>query len=145
MGSHFGVGAPPILEPILVGIGMFTGGTRSLTHGHLKQRMARHASFWNGSNYTFGRLGPEIRTGSATDTRGSEGNEGYRCLLLGRIWVETSSLNEANTCPLMLGASAASQKLSQLAQSMEHDSRFSVLPPSEFVASPCPHTHTIRA
>ena len=27
MGSHFGVGAPPILEPILVGIGMFTGGT----------------------------------------------------------------------------------------------------------------------
>ena len=24
---HFGVGAPPILEPILVGIGMFTGGT----------------------------------------------------------------------------------------------------------------------
>ena len=26
MGSHFGV-APPILEPILVGIGMFTGGT----------------------------------------------------------------------------------------------------------------------
>ena len=26
MGSHFGVGAPPILEPILVGIGMFTGG-----------------------------------------------------------------------------------------------------------------------
>ena len=27
MGSHFWVGAPPILEPILVGIGMFTGGT----------------------------------------------------------------------------------------------------------------------
>ena len=26
MGSHLGVGAPPILEPILVGIGMFTGG-----------------------------------------------------------------------------------------------------------------------
>ena len=24
---HSGVGAPPILEPILVGIGMFTGGT----------------------------------------------------------------------------------------------------------------------
>ena len=24
---HFGVGAPPILEHILVGIGMFTGGT----------------------------------------------------------------------------------------------------------------------
>ena len=24
---HFGVGAPTILEPILVGIGMFTGGT----------------------------------------------------------------------------------------------------------------------
>ena len=27
MGSHLGVGAPPIVEPILVGIGMFTGGT----------------------------------------------------------------------------------------------------------------------
>ena len=27
LGSHFGVGAPPILEPILVGIGMITGGT----------------------------------------------------------------------------------------------------------------------
>ena len=27
MRSHFGVGAPPILEPILVGIGMFTGVT----------------------------------------------------------------------------------------------------------------------
>ena len=27
MGYHFGVGAPPIFEPILVGIGMFTGGT----------------------------------------------------------------------------------------------------------------------
>ena len=26
-GSHFGVGAPPSLEPILVGMGMFTGGT----------------------------------------------------------------------------------------------------------------------
>ena len=24
---HFGVGAPPILEPVLVGIGMFTGST----------------------------------------------------------------------------------------------------------------------
>ena len=24
---HFGVGATPILEPILVGIGMFSGGT----------------------------------------------------------------------------------------------------------------------
>ena len=27
MGSHFGVGAPPILVGILVGSGMFTGGT----------------------------------------------------------------------------------------------------------------------
>ena len=36
LGSHFGVGAPPILEPILVGIGTLTGGTiGSLTHGHL--------------------------------------------------------------------------------------------------------------
>ena len=24
---HFGIGAPPMSEPILVGIGMFTGGT----------------------------------------------------------------------------------------------------------------------
>ena len=32
---HFGVGAPPILEPI-VGVGMFTGGTIwILTHSHL--------------------------------------------------------------------------------------------------------------
>ena len=36
VGSHFGLGAPPILEPILVGIGMFTGGTIwLLTHGHV--------------------------------------------------------------------------------------------------------------
>ena len=36
MGSHFGLGAPPILEPILVGIGMFTGGTIwVLTYGHI--------------------------------------------------------------------------------------------------------------
>ena len=34
MGSHFGVGAPPILEPILV-MGMFTGGYRVLTHSHI--------------------------------------------------------------------------------------------------------------
>ena len=27
-GSHFGVGAPPILEPVFVGIGMFTEGQR---------------------------------------------------------------------------------------------------------------------
>ena len=32
---HFGIGAPPILEPILVGIGMFTGGTGFVTHGHV--------------------------------------------------------------------------------------------------------------
>ena len=33
---RFGVGAPPILEPIVVGIWMFTGGTIwILTHGHL--------------------------------------------------------------------------------------------------------------
>ena len=33
---YFGVGAPPIVEPILVGIEMFTGGTIwILTHGHL--------------------------------------------------------------------------------------------------------------
>ena len=35
MGSHFGLGAAPILEPI-VGIGIFTGGTIwLLTHAHL--------------------------------------------------------------------------------------------------------------
>ena len=33
---HLGVGAPPILEPIFVGVGMFTGGTIwLLTHGHI--------------------------------------------------------------------------------------------------------------
>ena len=33
---HFGVGAAPILEPIRVGIGMFTGGAIwILTHGHI--------------------------------------------------------------------------------------------------------------
>ena len=33
---HFGMGAPPILEPILVGIGMFTGDTIwVLTHGYI--------------------------------------------------------------------------------------------------------------
>ena len=35
LGSHFEIGAPPMLEPILVGIGMFTGGYRGFTHGHL--------------------------------------------------------------------------------------------------------------
>ena len=34
LGSHFGIVAPLVLEPILVGIGMFTGGTSwILTHG----------------------------------------------------------------------------------------------------------------
>ena len=38
MGFHF-VGAPPILEPILVGIGMFSGGAIwILTHGHVDLR-----------------------------------------------------------------------------------------------------------
>ena len=34
---HFGVGVPPILEPILVGIGMFNvhWGYGSLTHGQM--------------------------------------------------------------------------------------------------------------
>ena len=35
MGAFFWVGAPPILEPILVGIGMFTGRYGILTHGHV--------------------------------------------------------------------------------------------------------------
>ena len=35
---HVGIGAPPILEPILVGMGMFTGGTIwVLTHGQMGQ------------------------------------------------------------------------------------------------------------
>ena len=34
IGSHFGVGAPPILVGILVGIWMFTGRYGILTHGH---------------------------------------------------------------------------------------------------------------
>ena len=35
---HVGLGAPPILEPMLVGIGMFTGGTIwILSHGQIKQ------------------------------------------------------------------------------------------------------------
>ena len=37
---HFGIGAPPILEPILVKIGMFTGGIP--THGHVAF-LANHA------------------------------------------------------------------------------------------------------
>ena len=32
LGAHFGVGAPPILEPVLVGVGMFTG-----VRGHFDQ------------------------------------------------------------------------------------------------------------
>ena len=36
---HFGVGAPPILEPIfVVGFGCSLGGNRILTHVHLNQR-----------------------------------------------------------------------------------------------------------
>ena len=35
MGSHFGVGAPPFLEPSLLGMGIFTGGYGLLTHSHL--------------------------------------------------------------------------------------------------------------
>ena len=38
IGSHFEVGAPPILEPILVGIGMFTKNKIwLLTHGQIRQ------------------------------------------------------------------------------------------------------------
>ena len=35
MGSHFGVGAPPILEPILVGDWDVHWGYGVLTHGHV--------------------------------------------------------------------------------------------------------------
>ena len=38
LGSHFGVAAPPILEPILVGIGMTGATIWTLTHGHLNVR-----------------------------------------------------------------------------------------------------------
>ena len=42
MGSHFGVGAPPTLVGILVGIGMFTGGTIwILTHGQILEDFFR--------------------------------------------------------------------------------------------------------
>ena len=37
---HFGVGAPPILEPILAGIGTFTRGYGILTHGHAETKEA---------------------------------------------------------------------------------------------------------
>ena len=46
MGSHFGVGAPPILEPILVGIEMFTGGTGLLTHGQVSVRVFEGSFFF---------------------------------------------------------------------------------------------------
>ena len=39
----WGIGAPPMFEPILVVIGMFTGGTIwLLTHGHLFEADATH-------------------------------------------------------------------------------------------------------
>ena len=46
---HFGAGAPPILEPILVGIGMFTGGTIwILTHGQFNLGRLHHGLFDDG-------------------------------------------------------------------------------------------------
>ena len=44
--NHFGVGAPPILEPISVGIGMFTGGYGILTHGQIS-RMGLRGTYPN--------------------------------------------------------------------------------------------------
>ena len=45
---HVGVGAPPILEPILVRVGMFTGGTIwILTHGQPVSGWHLHLSvYW---------------------------------------------------------------------------------------------------
>ena len=51
---HFGVGAPPILEPMLVGIGMFTGGTIwVLSHSHIQEQKCRTSFIFGG---TFGQL-----------------------------------------------------------------------------------------
>ena len=53
MGFHFRVGAPPILEPILVGIGMFTGGI--LTHGHMMPmplKLEQVRLFWDHERQT---------------------------------------------------------------------------------------------
>ena len=56
MGSHFGVGAPPILEPILAGIGMFTGGTIwILTHGQVSQgppKLSYFKSIWRLASFS---------------------------------------------------------------------------------------------
>ena len=48
-GPHFGVSAPPIFEPILVGIGMFIGGTgfspiATYPHGR-KQKAVKGVAF----------------------------------------------------------------------------------------------------
>ena len=92
---HFGVGAPPILEPILVGIGMFTGGAIwILTHGQFqlvdlrachqilrqveesKASQAAKESFWSwypGHQQSFDAV-------VSTDQR-FEGNMGYPSFL----------------------------------------------------------------
>ena len=56
MGSHFGVGAPLILEPILVGIGMFTGGVNQAFDlmakwKRAKGRKVERLSSWTTDNW----------------------------------------------------------------------------------------------
>ena len=54
---HFGVGAPPILGPILVGIGMFTGGMiRILSHGHMGLRTSCNHNGSTNSSLPVGEL-----------------------------------------------------------------------------------------
>ena len=56
---HFGVGAAPILVEILVGIGMFTGGTIwILSHGHIDQPLR-------------GRISPSLAGPEQAHQRGS--------------------------------------------------------------------------
>ena len=61
----FGVGAPPILEPILVGTGMFTGGRIwILTHGHIRlsECERRGANLWHGV-LGAGAIGAKVNPG----------------------------------------------------------------------------------
>ena len=74
---NFGVGAPPILGPILVGIAMCTGGTIwILTHGHVSScRAMRAGRAWASSvHHTGAALGeimvPRVLLGSVGQVQG---------------------------------------------------------------------------